>query len=188
MAPSNRAPQQKGDRFTPRAHMSIVARSPSEKDRLILQAISQNPTKSSPKEVAEATGLYLSTVTKRLRKLEEIGAITTVVNPHWEYGYRALVSIDLDLVALNGQAYGYTSQHGLIALLSKGLSVIPEFAPYTSKAVVEEVFTLLGGRADIAAIVAGKDVAAVYNFVTHVLHALPGVRNTNTATIAPTVP
>src|SRR6266508_953174 len=89
----------------------------SEKDRLILDALQHDGLADSPKEIAEATKLSQSTVAKRLRKLRAAGYVSTSVNVNQHFGYRALVSIDLDLTRIKGPKHGYDNQQEFVRFL-----------------------------------------------------------------------
>ena len=156
----------------------------SEKDHLILEAIRQNALADSPKEIATVTKLSESTVSKHLRKLRADGYIYTAVNLKNNFGYRALISIDLDLTHMKGPKHGYQNQQEFVRFLKTGLHQSDAFRESTKGIVVEDVYSLLGGRADVCVMASGKDVEAMFAFVTLVIHALPGVKTTNSAAIA----
>jgi DNA-binding Lrp family transcriptional regulator len=158
----------------------------SDKDRLILAALHNNGVADSPKEIADVTKLNESTVSKHLRKLRMEGYVTTAVNLQHEIAYRALVSIDLDLTRMKGPKHGYRNQQEFVRFLKVGLQKSTQFKAFTEGIVVEDVYSLLGGRADVSILAGAKDVGAMFDFVTRVIHALPGVKNTNTAAIVKT--
>lgn len=152
-----------------------------ERDLKIIRSVHDSPNASAT-EIAEATKIPLGTVQKRLRKLKDSAILKVEFNfrhPHSPFPTRALISIDVDPRVISHNAAGYSNQRTFCNYLARQL---PE-GQKMEEVIVESVHGLLGGRADIVALVAAKSFDALVNFVTNVLRLLPGIKETNTAMV-----
>ena len=158
----------------------------SPSDQKIIDALKKDSKAYTAKEIAQIAKMSASTVAKRLCKLREKEIVKTTVHLGASLEYRALISIDLDLSNIKSSEPKYEDQTELLRFIKSGLPNWPKYRSIMEKVHIDDVHSLLGGRADICVVVSSSDVSAMYNFVTKVLHELRGVRNTNTAVIVAT--
>ena len=155
----------------------------SERDQRILDLIRKGEVGDSAKDIARILKEPLNAIRKRLRRFRKDGVLVTTVRSGSGFGYRALVSVDLDVTVTKSRRFKVNHQEDLIQLMQNGLRKFKEFTPFMQDVIVEEVYALLGGKTDICMMVVAKNDSAIYTFVTRVVHSLPGVKTTNTAMI-----
>jgi DNA-binding Lrp family transcriptional regulator len=158
----------------------------AERDQQILDLIRKGDVGDSPKEIARTLNAPVNSIRKRLRRFRKSGVLVTTVRSGSAFGYRALVSVDLNVIETKSRRFNVHHQHELIQLMQNGLRKYKEFEPFMRDVIVEDVYALLGGKTDVCMMVVGKNDSAIYSFVTRVVHSLPGVKNTNTAMIPST--
>jgi Lrp/AsnC family transcriptional regulator for asnA, asnC and gidA len=133
-----------------------------ELDRLILQTL-QEDGRAPFTEIAKAAGVSETTIRTRYRGLVEDGIVRTVgiVDPN-ALGFQApaIIGISVDL--------------GLVDRVARTIAAFPE--------VSYLVMTL--GPFDLVVEVFCRDLRHLTHLVTEQIHAIPGVRSTETLVIA----
>lgn len=141
----------------------------SEKDMIILGILKRN-CKLTTREISEKTGMPITTVHNRIKKMEKDGIIrgyTTVVdNKKLGKSMKAFIQITVTYSTSAGERVSQEE-------LAKKIYVLPE---------VEECY-IMTGTTDILISVSVSDVDELNNFVINKLRNLEGVQNTLTAIV-----
>jgi len=141
----------------------------NEKDSKILEQLKRN-SKSTTQQISNATGIPVTTVHNRIRKMEGAGIIKGygVSLDHKKLGYDilAFIMISVSYISSDGKRI---SQEGLARSISE--------MPY-----VEEAHIVTGG-VDIIAKVRVQNMDVLNDFVINQLRNLNGVENTETVIV-----
>lgn len=147
---------------------------PDEKDKKLLELLAKN-CKLTTKELSRKTGMPITTVHNRIKKLEEDGIIKGYIAL---YDYKklgkmiqAFVQINVSYTHPNG---GKFSQEDL----AKHIATLPS---------VEECF-IMTGTSDILIRVSTKDVEELNDLVINRLRNMDGIQNTVTAIVLKEIP
>lgn len=141
----------------------------TKKDEIILSLLKEN-CKMSTREMSDRTGVPITTIHNRMKKMEQDGIIrsyTTVLNQK-KLGMTIQAFIQIT-VTYSTPAGKHVSQEDL----AKRIYQMPE---------VEECYIMTGGT-DILIKVSVKDVDELNNFVINKLRDTEGVQNTMTAIV-----
>lgn len=140
-----------------------------KKDSIILEVLKQN-AKLSTQQISRETGIPITTVHNRIKKLENKGVIKgyTVRLDYDKVGKKLaayiLVTVDYKLLKQKGM-----SQHDLAKKLKKHTDI-------------EEIAMITGGN-DIIIKIRVSDIAKLDEFVTRYLRNVDGVEKTQTMVI-----
>ena len=141
----------------------------SEKDIRILEQLRRN-SKSTTQQISNATGIPVTTVHNRIRKMEEAGIIKGygVSLDHKKLGYDilAFIMISVSYISSDGKRISQDE-------LARNISEMP---------YVEEAHIVTGG-VDIIAKVRVQNMDVLNDFVINQLRNLNGVENTETVIV-----
>ncbi len=140
-----------------------------EKDKIILEIL-RNNCKLTTKEISEKTGMPITTVHNRIKRMEAGGIIKkyTAVVDNRKLGkiIKAFIQISVTYATPSGK---HISQEEL----AKKIYLMPE---------VEECY-IMTGSTDVLISVSVSDIDELNNFVINKLRDLEGVQNTLTAIV-----
>lgn len=139
-----------------------------EKDRLILENLKKN-CKLTTKQISEKTGLPITTVHNRIKRMEKEGIILgyTTILDEGKIGKKLKAFIQISV------NYNPGTKHISQEELAKKIFKLPE---------VEECY-IMTGAIDILASVLVADVDELNNFIINKLREMDGVQNTLTAVV-----
>jgi len=157
----------------------------SQKDQTLLDILQSKPGISLD-QLAKRTGTSVRNVRRRLSPLLKAGVVKVIRLVDRQFGRfpnRYMISMDLASSELRSAEFGYSDEQSFCQFLVNGLMKRHEFASLMARVRLESASSVLGGHCDLVAIVAASGTEAIGDFVTRVLRLLPGVRNTNTASL-----
>jgi len=166
----------------------------SDKDETILSCIMKEPRvlladiPRKLKEADEKNAIPYPTVQRRVQQMIVEGILTRgYVIDYAKAGYifRWRVGVLIDQITLQkpgkDDKYKYTTQIDLAHHIQRELPHLPEFQ---DKLIVNDVFVLLGGVADLTVDVFAKQDKIVTEFIINGLRNLRGVKDTSSAKLA----
>lgn len=159
-----------------------------EKDHEIIQWMRDKPEirlKALAESIPIVSGaeekVPYSTIQKRVNKLKEMGVVKEIYTVNLKkigYPLRFRIDIVVDPVDLREEkGKGINSQRKLAKYIVEELATEEKYA---GRIIVDDVFILLGGQADMSLDIRSSDNEIVSEFVTESLRKTYGIRNTMT--------
>jgi DNA-binding Lrp family transcriptional regulator len=145
-----------------------------ERDRSIVEFLRSHP-EASISDLAFGSHIPEPTVQRRLSKLLEQGDLKRIIAVNlsslgYVLRYRIELALDPQEVAAKQKSVKTIAQQ-----IREDLPTQPKFK---GRLIVQNVFALMGGSADLAISVRAKNHDVVLNFVLEGLRNIPGVRST----------